>query len=185
MSAAVRDPGRTVRARSKSKTAAARVRGAEHQQQCLDLKKRGLSFSAIAKRLGLSKSTVAEHVWNGLAELRALATEDAGQLRQLELERTEELWSKLYPRIQKSDVRAIEAGVRLILARARLLGLEAPVKVAAVHVDVARLTDAQLEQLIASGGDPSALALAQGGTGGAVISEPQEEQQDGDSVVGR
>lgn len=178
-------PSRSRTVRRQTRASAPRVRGAENRAKCLELKKQGLSYEKIGKRLSLAKATVVEHVRRGLAELAEATRDAADDLRQLELERLDGLYERLVPRIKKSDVRAIEAGVRLILARARLLGLEAPVKVAAVHVDVARLTDAQLEQLIASGGDPSALALAQGGTGGAVISEPQEEQQDGDSVVGR
>ena len=44
--------------------------------------------------------------------------------------RLEEMWARLQPGMRKGDVRSIEAGIRVMERKARLLGLDMPTKVA-------------------------------------------------------
>jgi hypothetical protein len=44
--------------------------------------------------------------------------------------RLEEMWARLQPGMRKGDVRSIEAGIRVMERKARLLGLDMPAKVA-------------------------------------------------------
>lgn len=112
-----------------SPTGARRLRGSEHQQKCLELRKQGHSFAAIGKLMGLSKSTVVEHITRGLKECKAASLDEAEAVRRLELERMDRLLERLEARIKRHDVRAIEAALKVSVARARLLGIEAPTNV--------------------------------------------------------
>lgn len=101
-----------------------RARGVDHRAKALALRKDGHSYPEIAKRLKLALSTVYEHVTKALAEVSEVAHEDAVQVRQLELDRLDALLVALAPRIKKHDVKAIEAAVKVAMARARLHGLD-------------------------------------------------------------
>jgi hypothetical protein len=49
--------------------------------------------------------------------------------------RLEEMWARLQPGMRKGDVRSIEAGIRVMERKARLLGLDMPTKVAMTDPD--------------------------------------------------
>jgi IS30 family transposase len=100
------------------------ISGAETRAKALELRKQGLSFAAIAKRLGKHKSTIGEHVSRALREIIESSHADAETVRQLELERLDALLVALGARIKKHDVKAIEAAVKIGQARARLHGLD-------------------------------------------------------------
>jgi hypothetical protein len=55
---------------------------------------------------------------------------EAPAVRKLEMSRLEEMWARLQPGMRKGDVRSIEAGIRVMERKARLLGLDMPAKVA-------------------------------------------------------
>ena len=55
---------------------------------------------------------------------------EAASWRKVEIARLEEMWARLQPGIRKGDVRSIEAGIRVMERKARLLGLDMPTKVA-------------------------------------------------------
>lgn len=101
-----------------------RIEGAETRAQALELRKQGLSFAAIAKRLGKHKSTIGEHVAKALQEIIDSSRDDAELVRQLELERLDALLAALGTRIKKHDVKAVEAAIKIGAARARLHGLD-------------------------------------------------------------
>lgn len=55
---------------------------------------------------------------------------EAPAVRKLEMARLEEMWARLQPGMRKGDVRSIEAGIRVMERKARLLGLDMPTKMA-------------------------------------------------------
>jgi hypothetical protein len=55
---------------------------------------------------------------------------EAPAVRKLEVSRLEEMWARLQPGMRKGDVRSIEAGIRVMERKAKLLGLDMPMKIA-------------------------------------------------------
>jgi hypothetical protein len=72
------------------------------------------------------------------------------ELREIELDRLDRLQRGIWERAKDGDIRAIDAVLRIIDRRARLLGLDAPQKIQAevVNYDGATNLDAQIERII-------------------------------------
>jgi len=104
---------------------------AARRVQALNLRKAGASYRAIAQQLGVDVSTAWSDVQAELGALRALATTAAEDVRALELQRLDALTAGLFVKAtqQGGDARAVMALVRVSDRRAKLLGLDAPVKV--------------------------------------------------------
>jgi hypothetical protein len=130
------------------------------------LRTRAVSYSEIARQLGFSNSAAAhEAVQRGLREIVA---EPAEQVRQFEIERLDGLWDMALAIAERHHVTvsngrvvylgdmplsddgpALQAMDRLLKIqerRARLLGLDAPVKHEVRNVDA---LDAEIERLVA------------------------------------
>jgi hypothetical protein len=75
---------------------------------------------------------VLEIVQRGLDRFPML---EASSWRKVEIGRLEEMWARLQPGMRKGDVRSIEAGIRVMERKARLLGLDMPTKVAMTDPD--------------------------------------------------
>lgn len=104
---------------------------AERRVRALELRKAGGSYRQIATALGVDVATAWDDVQTEMAELRKLAGQAAEDARELELQRLDRWQAKLEGRgISGGDHRAIAAAVRISERRAKLLGLDAPVKLA-------------------------------------------------------
>ena len=103
--------------------AAAQVRAAK----ALEMRMEGLTFEAIAEALGYAgKQGAYDAVRRSLA---AVTREPAEELIKLDLERLDGLWQIQYLNAQAGDVQAMAACMKIMERRAKLLGLDAPVKV--------------------------------------------------------
>ena len=106
------------------------VAAAERQSEALALRKRGLSFEAIAATLGFaSRSGAYEAVRAGLDKTLREPSED---LRKLELARLDAMQESIYEAVMGGDLDAISTALRISERRSRLLGLdrrEAPLSV--------------------------------------------------------
>ena len=112
------------------KTSAASARKLKRQAQVLDLRRAGMSFSQIASSVGLSKSGAHKLVQQGMeGALRQIAT-SVDELRAEELSRLDGMLAKAYPSAAKGDLQAIDRVLKIGERRARLLGLDAPVRTA-------------------------------------------------------
>ncbi len=134
-------------------TSAQNVRAKDRQVDALTLRKQGLTYSAIAEKLGVSKGSAVAYVQKALKELAEECKEEAEQVRDLEqmrldglylkslesLVRAEEIATRLASRApsKQPDIKAwaaaegiIHSAVRECLGvqerRAKLLGLDAP-----------------------------------------------------------
>jgi hypothetical protein len=90
----------------------------------------GMELPAHVKFPGdytLTHKRVLELVQRGLDRFPML---EAASWRKAEIARLEEMWARLQPGMRKGDVRSIEAGIRVMERKARLLGLDMPTKVA-------------------------------------------------------
>ena len=101
---------------------------AERRIQALDLRKGGASFRAIGKQLNISYEQARMDVEAVLTALAARSQELAAEHRQLELERLDRLLLAVWSSATKGDTAAVTAALKISDRRAKLLGLDAPVK---------------------------------------------------------
>lgn len=103
---------------------------AERRVQSLRLRQAGASYRAIARQLGVDVRIAWEDVQAELGALRDLATNQAEDIRELELRRLDDIVMKATLLLGTGCVKAGDLLVKCMERRARLLGLDAPTKVA-------------------------------------------------------
>lgn len=113
---------------SQSKTSQKGLNTVERQRQALELRKAGKGFQAIADQLGYSDASGAYRAVT--AALQKTLQEPADDLRRMELERLDALHGVLWAQAQDGDQGAVDRLLRVMERRARLLGLDAPTKIA-------------------------------------------------------
>ena len=105
------------------------VKIAERRLKIIEKRRNGLSMAAIAKEVGCSTMTVSNDLRFLLSELVALSADQVAEHRQLELERLDALWAAIYPdAIKKGNVWKIDRCLAIMERRAKLLGLDKPLK---------------------------------------------------------
>jgi hypothetical protein len=126
-----------------SQLASVKLKTATLEADCLRLRLAGYSHRDIAAQLGVAPSSAYKRVRHALDELNKTNLESAEQLRALELLRLDELLSSLWDTAIAGDLRAVDRVLKVMERRAKLLGLDAPVKVetdGAIHIKVIDLT---------------------------------------------
>ena len=114
--------------RGESKLSPRRIAAAERARQALELRKGGASFPEIARRLDFKGPGAA---YKAIARtLNRTLQEPAEHVRKLELERLDRLFLAIWPRAKRGDLQAIEKALSISQRRAKLLGLDAPDKIA-------------------------------------------------------
>jgi hypothetical protein len=109
-----------------SRRGPSRVRAAQLQDRCLELRANGLSFREIARELKVAPATAYKAVARGLAAVNENCREEAQELRALEALRLDQMQAALWQQATDGDVRAIDRILRIMERRARLLGLDEP-----------------------------------------------------------
>ena len=110
-----------------SRQGPSRVRAAQLEQKCLELRAAGMSFREIARDLNVAPSTAFKAVGRGLAAVNEGCKEESQELRALEALRLDQLQAALWERaIEERDCKAIDRILRIMERRARLLGLDEP-----------------------------------------------------------
>jgi hypothetical protein len=105
----------------------AKIVAVERQRQALELRLAGLTFEAIAQRIGYSnRSSAADAV---TAALRATVQVPADDLRELECERLDSLLNAMWPKAVGGSHLAVDRCLAIMERRSRLLGLDAPLRV--------------------------------------------------------
>jgi hypothetical protein len=114
----------------------------EREAEVLKLRRDGLTYDVIARRLGYSSPSGAHQAFQ--RAMARITQEPAEEVRRLELERLDYLWECLAPAIAKGRGYAIEKALMIQDRRARLLGLDAPTK---HQVQVSDQVTAEIEAL--------------------------------------
>ncbi len=114
-----------------SKTSRFRISKCKRGTQAVNLRLKGLTMEEIGREMGVSAQRAWKIVADEFAMMTQKRTEAASQLAQIELARLEEAHKALYAKVQKGDVAAIGAMVKLCERRAKLLGLDVADKNAA------------------------------------------------------
>lgn len=120
---------------SKTKTSAMRIKAAEGKAMALTLREAGLTYDQIAKQIGCTLQRAHQYVTSHLQELAKQADKAGGALLQMELERLDRIQSGIWVKAKGGDLRAVDRVIRIIEVRCKLLGINAPVKIAATTAD--------------------------------------------------
>ena len=103
-----------------------RVQAHERQKQALQLRTAGVAYEEIAARLGYRGRSGAYAAV--MRALKATLQEPADELRKLELERLDKLLLGVWPQAVRGNQGSVDRALRIMERRAKLLGLDAPVK---------------------------------------------------------
>lgn len=114
----------------RSSTDAGAATRIKRQAEALELRRAGLGFEEIASRLGVGKSQAHRYVVAGLADARAQIRASADELKSEDLSRLDAMLTGLWPRARKGEAIAVDRVLKIMERRARLLGLDAPTKIA-------------------------------------------------------
>ena len=99
----------------------------DKENKVLELRRAGLTWQRIAEEVGYSDHTGAYAAYK--RALKRTQQQPADELREAELDRIDRLQLALWPKAMKGDNASINTIVRLMERRARLLGLDTPIKV--------------------------------------------------------
>jgi DNA-binding CsgD family transcriptional regulator len=159
----------TLQERRKSKARARRIQTVQNQEKAVELRKRGLTYRAIAQQLGMSAPAVHKAVLKAMRAVRVKQDQDAEIVKTMELENLDRLQLAAWPGAMEGNHLLIDKILKVMERRAKLMGLDAPTKVAA--------TDRQGEDLTT----PKRIRDMSGDEIKARIRELQGEVGDGDS----
>ena len=120
----------------RSRTSKKGVELQQRREEAVALRKTGATFRAIAAHIAetyklekYSGQAAYYDVKEALAESRERMHLDSAELIQLELQRYDDYLLRLLPQIQKCNIRAIEAALKISKQRRDLLGLDAPIQI--------------------------------------------------------
>lgn len=110
------------------KTKARMVKAKEREKQVLALRKAGFSYEVIGKQVGLSRAGAYKAVKRHMEKIDAECTDLADDVRQLELQRLDEITSTIWPYVIQGQTQYIDRILKVMDRRARYLGIDAPEK---------------------------------------------------------
>lgn len=102
----------------------------ERRAQALGMKLAGLSYRMIGQQLGISHQQAFRDVSQATAELAAQRLEQTEHYVAIELARLDRLLMVVWPKAMRGEYAALDRALRILERIARLLGLDAPTKVA-------------------------------------------------------
>ena len=121
----------------------------ERENKILELRRAGTTWAVIAERVGYASPSGAYQAYQRIAQ--RFIRPKLEELRDTELDRLDRLQLGVWGKAITGDLRAIDAVLRIIDRRARLLGLEAPkelnVKAEVTNYD-ANSIDSEVARLI-------------------------------------
>lgn len=110
-----------------SMTSPRRIKAVEEKQlQALEYRKMGYTYAQIAEAIGMNSAQAAHYAI--MSALTRIIREPAEDVLKLDLERLDALFSKPYQNALQGDLMALNVCLGIMARRAKLLGLDAPVK---------------------------------------------------------
>jgi len=98
---------------------------AERERDALELRKTGMTYEQIAKKLEMSSTGAYKCVSRALERLEAETGEKANEVRKLELERLDVMLAGVWKKAQAGNVYAVDRVLRIQERRSKYLGLDA------------------------------------------------------------
>lgn len=111
-----------------SATSARKVKGAERTVEAIALRQAGLTYRQIGERLGITEQGAHNSVTRAMQRMNAKIADEVPELRRLELERLDRMLLAIWPQVVGGNFGAIDRALRIMERRARLCGLDAPIK---------------------------------------------------------
>lgn len=112
--------------KGESKSSARRTEAKEKAARVINMRKAGIPWEVIAQRVGFKDKSGAYRCYE--RAIKELVQEPAEDLRQLELSRLDDLHVALWKAATEGNHGAIDKILRIMERRARLTGLDAPVR---------------------------------------------------------
>ncbi len=134
-------------AKVKARTTGIKINALERRGQALTLRKSGASIRAIAQTLDVSTTLIAKDLNRALVELAQEEKAGVAELRTLELARLDSLLQTFYPKAVNGDYQAFDRVIKVAERRAKLLGLDMPVKVASTLSDGTDIQAGQWQEI--------------------------------------
>src|SRR5215207_1245228 len=92
------------------------------RRKAVELRLAGVTYEQIAEQLGYASASGAFYA--AKEGMEAAFQEPVGEVRQLELDRLDALLLGLWPKARRGDVAAVDRVLKLMVLRARYLGLD-------------------------------------------------------------
>ena len=99
----------------------------DREVKVLELRRAGLTWQRISEEVGYADHTGAYAAYK--RAIKRTQQQPADELREQELDRIDRLQLALWPKAMKGDNASVNTIVRLMERRARLLGLDTPIKI--------------------------------------------------------
>lgn len=113
-----------------NRNSAAKARKIDDQAKAIELRRMGMGYVEIGKQLSISKSKAHRLVEGAMQELVVTIGADVKELKAEQLSRLDGLLATIWPQARKGALGAVDRVLKIEERRAKLLGLDAPVKVA-------------------------------------------------------
>lgn len=145
---------------SRAATSATRIAAARRREECVQMRLAGHSIGAIAAAVKLSPSTVHAHLTESMAQAVARIADTNEEIRRIEIDRLDLLLVSVWADAMSGSVLHTDRALRIMERRAKLLGLDAPVRAELTgrdggpmerrdYVDPRSLTEEELDTAIA------------------------------------
>jgi hypothetical protein len=115
--------------RSTVKTSPTRANAIKNRETALDWRRAGPSFERIGEKMGISKVRAHQLVTEAMEHTRQVIASGADELRAEEVARLDGMLEKLWPKARRGEVAAVDRVLKIGERRAKLLGIEAPVRI--------------------------------------------------------
>lgn len=112
-----------------NRNSAQRAQGAKSREQALDLRRSGLSYQRIGEEMGISMARAHQLVAKAMEETHRAIAAGADALRAEEISRLDGMLAALWPKAKNGDVAAVDRVLKISERKAKLLGIEAPVRI--------------------------------------------------------
>jgi hypothetical protein len=112
---------------NRSGTSEKHIAAVLRQAAAVELRKAGKGYQAIASHLGYKGPSGAYKAVS--SALKKILAEPVDELRTLEEQRLDTMLSAIWPAVLKGDLGAVDRGLRIMERRAKLDGLDAPIRV--------------------------------------------------------
>lgn len=120
----------------------------DKERRVLELRRAGLTFDMIASEVGYSNASGAYHAFTRALK-RTLVNAGSEEMREVELDRLDRLQRMAWPLAIQGNLRAIDSILKIMSRRARLLGLDAPIKQEITMFEGGTDIDREVQRLIA------------------------------------
>ena len=154
----------------------------ERREQAWELYKAGqTNYAAIGRALGVSGVTARAYIRQTIARSAVKLDLGVQQFRAVEVERLDAMLARVWPKVVRGELPAIDRALAIAKHRATLLGLDMPLKLARTdktgEEDVASLSDEEVVRRVTALLEPDTRP-ARPDARGAAPATPEDERGD-------